>query len=306
LVTGLLTILTVPVIYWRIDDDVRSARFLTALERCQALERLRANQTGAGARKFKWGHVAEMFLDLKCYLFGFMAFAVSLGAAFSGLFGPLLLSGFGFDKYKATLLNIPFGTLQTTVIFVVAWTAARTRWKSLPLLALLVLILTGFVLLYALPRGPAYTPGLLVGYYLLASLAGCIKLIVAWILANTAGQTKKSAVLALYNAASSVGAIVGPLLFSSADAPEYHPGLRSTVGVFAAFLAVVVLQVVYLVLLNKRQTRRRVAHGKAARIHDHSMEDQYVDMRAQNAETIGGLAFADLTDCQNDEFVYVY
>jgi predicted MFS family arabinose efflux permease len=306
LVTGLLTVVTAPFIYWRLDDEIASARFLSAEERRQALERLRANQTGAGTRDLKWNQVVEMFLDLKCYFFAAMTLAIILGAQVSFTFGPLILKSFGFDKYTTTLLNIPFGALQCTIMLTAAWATVRMRWKSPALVGMLALILTGLVLLYALPRNHSYLPGLLTGYYLLAFNFGCINLIVSWILANTAGQTKKSTMMALFNAASATGAIVGPLLFDAADAPEYHSGLRSTMGVFAALFAIVLLQVGNLTLLNKLQVRRRVANGKPAHIHDHSMESKYVDMRLENEGTIGDRAFADLTDRENDEFVYVY
>jgi hypothetical protein len=41
-----------------------------------------------------------------------MTLATILGAQVSFTFGPLILSSFGFDKYRSTLLNIPFGALQ--------------------------------------------------------------------------------------------------------------------------------------------------------------------------------------------------
>lgn len=295
-----------PFIYWRLDDDIASARFLTPKERCQALERLRANQTGAGSRVLKWNQVIEMFLDIKCYLFAAMTLAIILGAQVSFTFGPLILSSFGFDRYRTTLLNIPFGALQYIVILTTAWVTARTRWKSPTLAVLLTIVLVGLVLLYTLPRDEAHLPGLLVGYYSLAFVFGCINLIVSWILANTAGQTKKSTMMAVFNAASATGAIVGPLLFDAADAPEYHAGLRDTMAVFAAMFVMLLLQIGNLVLLNRFQVRRRIANNKPAHIHDHSMEEKYVDIRAENGETIGGKAFADLTDRENDEFVYVY
>jgi predicted MFS family arabinose efflux permease len=247
-----------------------------------------------------------MFLDIKCYFFALMSLASCIGAQMAVTFGPLILRSFGFDKYRTTLLNIPFGALQCIVIFSAAWATARTRWKSFVLGFLLVFILTGLVLLYTMPRDNSHIPGLLVGYYLLAFTFGCFNLIVSWILANTAGQTKKSTMMAAFNAAAAVGAIVGPLLFDAADAPEYRAGIRSTLGVFAAMFAVVLLQVGNLMLLNKLQVRRRIANNKPAYIHDHSMEDKYVDIRTDNAGTIGDRAFADLTDRENDEFVYVY
>ena len=306
LVTGVLTIVTVPFIYWRLDNDISSARFLTAEERAQALERLRANQTGAGTRELNWSQVVEMFLDIKSYLFGAITFAIVLGAQMPATFGPLILKSFGFDKYMTTLLSIPFGAFQCFIILTAAWATARMRWKSPALLVMLVFVLAGLVLLYTLPRSHAYLPGLLVGYYFLAFNFSCINLTVSWILANTAGQTKKSTMMALFNAASGTGAIVGPLLFNAADAPEYRSGLRSTMGVFVALFVVVLLQVGNLILLNKSQVRWRIMNGKPGYIHDHSMEGKYVDMSKENTGTIGDQAFADLTDRQNDEFVYVY
>ncbi|KAK4231434.1 major facilitator superfamily domain-containing protein [Podospora fimiseda] len=306
LLTGTMTIITVPFIYWRLDNDVESARFLTPKERAQAHERLRANQTGAGSRNLRWSQVLEAFIDIKTYLFIGIALANNLGAQVTNTFGPLILSGFGFDRYKTTLLNIPFGVIQYIVILGTAWAAVKIRWKSVTLLFMLIPILTGLIMLYILPRNKSHTPALLVGYYFLAFIFGCNTLIVSWILANTGGQTKRATMMSLYNAASSIGNIVGPLLFNQVDAPAYLPGLRSTMGVFAAMVAIVILQTGNLFLLNKIQMRRRVQNGKPAHIYDHSMESEYVDLRADNVGGIGDRAFEDLTDRENDEFVYVY
>jgi hypothetical protein len=46
------------------------------------------------------------------------------------------------------------------------------------------------------------------------------------------GHTKKSLAISLCNAGSAVGNIVGPLLFSSNQAPEYHPGVAAVLGIF--------------------------------------------------------------------------
>ena len=296
--------MTVPFVYWKLDNDISSARFLNEFERAQALERLRANQTGVGSRDIKWKHVIEAALDVKTYLFIGLSLGSNLGAQVTNTFGPLILKNFGFDKYKTSLLNMPFGAIQYIVILVVAYAAVKFRWKSITLGIILMPIITGLAMLYALPRN--HTAPLLVGYYLLAFIFGCNTLIVSWILANTAGQTKKSAMVSLYNAAASAGNIIGPLLFSSNDAPAYRPGLRKTLGVFAMMICVTILQVVNLVFLNRLQEKRRVRNGKPAKIHDHSMEERYVSINADNDASIGNMAFADLTDRENDEFVYVY
>lgn len=160
------------------------------------------------------------------------------------------------------------------------------------------------------PAAPNEQAPLLVGYYLLAFLFGGNPLIVSWIVANTAGTTKKSTLMGLYNAGASAGNIIGPLLFVAKDAPAYHPGLRKVLAVFVTLVAIILIQLANLIFLNKLQSRKRVANGKPAKIHDHSMQDTYVDINADNetatGQRLGENAFLDLTDRKNDEFVYVY
>lgn len=271
-----------------------------------AIERLRANQSGADSREIRWNQVWEVFLDAKSYLYVIMSFGNNLGAQVVNTFGPLILDGLGFDKYTTSLLNIPFGAMQYIVIMAVAYAAVKFRWKSLTLGTIVVPIIIGLVILFVMPRTVNHTGILLLGYYLLSFIFGCNTIIVAWILANTAGQTKKSAMMSLYNAASSAGNIVGPQLFQSADAPKYVPGLRATLGVYIAIFWAVIIQVANLVMMNKLQQKRRVAHGKPAKIHDYSMDERYTEMNAGSGAQVGDFAFADLTDKQNDEFVYVY
>ncbi|KAK3502129.1 major facilitator superfamily domain-containing protein [Neurospora crassa] len=312
LFTGLMTVVTVPFVYWKLDNNVHSARFLTAEEKLKAIERLRANNNGTSdgeAHKFKWAQVGEVFLDIKTYLFIAMSLANNLGAQVVNTFGPLILSGLGFDNHKTTLLNIPFGAVQYVVILGVAWTSVKLRsGKGFALLIILLPILAGISMLYVLPRDKSHTAPLLVGYYFLAFIFGCNTLVVSWILANTAGSTKSSIMMSLFNAASSAGNIIGPLLFDTADAPAYTPGLKATLGVYSMMAAVVLLQLGNLVLLNKMQEKKRVANGKPAKLHDASMDKKFNAAGAAQAQEgdIGSRAFLDLTDRQNDEFIYVY
>jgi hypothetical protein len=67
----------------------------------------------------------------------------------------------------------------------------------------------------------------------------------------------------------------------------------------------IVAQVFVLFYLNKRKERERVANGKPAKIHDVSM-----DAKFDNAELVADArlqtANLDITDRENDLFVYVY
>lgn len=305
---GLLTVITAPIIYFFLDDDIPSARFLTEHEKLQALERLRANQTGTGSSEFKWDHVWEALLEPKSWLFIGMAVCINITAAVTNTFGPIIMGGFGFDKGITSLLNIPFGAVQLLVIFPSSWLAHRFRNKSIFLTAILVPVLAGAVMLYTLGREDSAP--LLAAYYLLAFVFGGNPLIVSWAISNIAGTTKKSVIMSLYNAGSSAGNIVGPLLFNAKDAPYYKPGLTKVMGTTVALMAVVALQVLNLWILNRMQEKKREANGKPRKIKDLSMQHTYENNQhheeEQGGQVLGEDAFMDKTDRKNDEFVYIY
>lgn len=303
---GLLTIVTSVVIYFILDSDVTSARFLTDHEKLQAIERLRANQTGTGSRKFKWPQALEALLEIKSWLFIGMALCLNVTAHVANTFGPIILASFGLEPSITSLLNIPFGAVQLFVIFPSSYLAHRFLVKSPFLAAVLLPVLAGATMLYVLDRG--YTPPLLAAYYMLAFLFGANPLLVSWMISNTAGTTKKSVLMALFNIGVSAGNITGPLLFTSADAPYYKPGLQKTMIITCVLIALVGLQVINIFVLNKWQQRKRVSNGKPAKLHDASMHHRYTSA-IQDDETgfqLGHNAFKDMTDLKNDEFVYIY
>lgn len=321
LFVGLVTVVSAPFVYWKLDNDIPSARFLSEEDKPKAIERLRANQTGTGSREFKWSHVLELALDPKTYLWVALSLLLNVGASVTNTFGPLIIGGFGYDKYITSLLNMPFGAMQFIVIIFASWAAQRFRNKSAILVCLTLPVIAGLAMMYTITHTPSHQGSLLAGYYLLAFLFGGNPLIVAWIVGNTAGTTKKSAVMSVYNAASSAGNIIGPLLFNANDAPQYRPGLKAVLGIFVALAACVVLQAANLISLNKLQERKRVKNGKPAKIKDRSMESEYHDAdeqlddssgtaendlesHAQRAR-FGDQAFLDVTDRKNDEFVYI-
>ncbi|KAL7912435.1 putative MFS transporter [Trichoderma velutinum] len=326
LFVGLVTIVSAPFIYWKLDNDIPSARFLTDQEKAQAIERLRANQTGTGSREFKWQHLLEAAVEPKTYLWIAMALLLNVGASVTNTFGPLILNGLVSDKYMTSLLNMPFGALQTIVILLASFLAQKARVKGVILMLFMIPVVAGLAVLYSVPRDDSAKAALLVGYYLLAFLFGGNPLIVTWIVGNTAGTTKKSSIMSVYNAASSAGNIIGPLLFNDKDAPAYKPGLRACLAIFVALVAVVAIQWANLIVLNKLQEKKRVRNGKKAKVVDHSMDSTYQTMderdtveeaviAQENAAgtveflgeaRLGEQAFLDLTDRQNDEFVYIY
>ena len=209
--------------WYLLDSDIPSARFLDEHQKAQAIERLRANQTGTGSNEFKWAQVLEMCYDPKSLLWLGMTLLLNIGAAVTNAFGPTLISNFGFDKYVTALLNLPFGFLQFICIIAASYAVQKWRYKSAVLAAFVVPVIAGLAILYAEGVSSHFNQGAaLAGYYLLAFLFGGNPLIVSWMVANTAGQTKKAAIMSLYNAGSAVGNIVGMSSYPTSS-PLLHP-----------------------------------------------------------------------------------
>ncbi|KAM0747359.1 putative MFS transporter [Meredithblackwellia eburnea MCA 4105] len=307
LMTGLLTVLTAPIIWLRLDNSVVSARYLNAEDRVKAVERLRANQTGIATSKFKIEQIKEFFLDAKSWLFFCQSLAVNVGASVITVMGPILLQGIaGFSSETSVLLNIPFGVLQFILIWLSSYVAWKSSKKSYILAGFIAPVVVGCAILYAVPRTVQNKGALLFGYYLLAFLFAANPLIISWISGNTAGQTKKSAMITLYNAGSATGNIVGPYLYKASDSPAYLPGIRATMGFFCACEALIGLTVLWLFYLNKRHERTRVAKGKPAKLEDTSMHHRYQSGAQNEGEVAGDQAFLDKTDLENEMFKFIY
>ncbi|SPN96482.1 probable MFS transporter [Cephalotrichum gorgonifer] len=309
---GLLTVVTAPFVYWKLDNDITEARFLTPEDRLKGVERLKTNKTGVEEHhEFKWSQVWETVLDPKTYLWIILAILPNLGSVLTSVFGPLIIKGFGFNSYQTLLLNMPFGAVQTIVILLGCFAANRMKLKGVILIAFMLPVVVGTGMLYGLGRKESDRPALLAAYYICGFLFAANPLIVVWAVGNTAGDTKKAVTLSLFQAGLSAGGLIGPLLFNADDAPEYLPGIRGVLGVFIAMVGCVIIQLGLLMFLNKQQAKRRVANGKSAVIVDKSM-DTKVTMGGKG-DSEGGMmdepssaADLDLTDRQNDEFVYIY
>lgn len=302
-----MTVVTAPFVYWKLDSDITTARFLTEHERLQGVERLRANQaTVEGPNEFKWTQVWEAFMDPKTWLWVILALLPNLGSSLPSLFGPLIVKGFGFDEYETLLLNMPFGAVQTIVILLGCWAAHNMRVKSIILFVFMLPVVAGTAMLYKLDRSESSQPALLAAYYIIAFLFSANPLLLSWMVGNTAGATKKSVTVSMYQAGLSAGNLIGPLLFSDDQAPEYRPGILGVLGVFIAMVACVVAQTALLFFMNKRQERKRVRNGKSAKIVDRSMQVGVTATDEKTGDEVAELPPPDVTDLQNDEFVYIY
>ncbi|GAQ11143.1 uncharacterized transporter C417.10 [Aspergillus lentulus] len=308
---GLITVVFSVVVLLYMPDSPIRAKFLNEEDKLIAIERLRMNQQGIETHHWNWDHVKETCLDLKSWVWFALMFSISIPSGGISTFGPLIIKAFGFDQFKTILFNIPFGAVQLVATMGGAWLATFIKMKG-PIVILLCLPpIAGCVMLLQIAHDAEHRGVLLAGYYILSVYPGITPMVYSWSAANTAGETKKKVTTGLLIVGQCVGNIIGPTLYTTAEAPLYRRGLLSNLAMFCVLVLLCIINLVYLWFLNKKHSQKRVSMGKNAAIIDHSMYavgDGPVDKEGvpiQQSATEDN-AFKDLTDWQNEDFVYMH
>ncbi|KAH8885353.1 MFS general substrate transporter [Thozetella sp. PMI_491] len=309
---GLLTVVYAIVVLILMPDSPMEAKYMTERERVVAVERIRANQMGVSSGEWRWDHVIETFLDLKTWCWFVAIVAISGGIS---TFGNLIVKSFGYSSFETILFNIPFGAIQFIVIIGTGWIATKIQRKGLVIAGTSVLPAVGAIIMLTVPREQKGV--LLFGYYLVSCLAAITPLIYAWQAQNTAGDTKKKCTSGMVFVGMCTGNVIGPLLYSTDQAPLYRPGLISNLIMFVVVGVLSALIPFYLMFLNRKHANKREELGKNAQIVDESMmnKDDIVGSKAVEIEEGGSRpqrtleednALRDMTDLENEDFIYVY
>ncbi|KAI5927300.1 major facilitator superfamily domain-containing protein [Camillea tinctor] len=296
-------------------DSPMEAKYLNEREQIIAVERLRANQMGVASRKWKWDHAKETFTDFKTLLWFLLVTAISIPSGGISSFGNLIIKDFGYTNFDAILFSMPTGVIQIIAIIGSAWLSTRYSRKGLIITGISVFPIIGTILMLTVPRNAGNKGVLLLGYYLVQILGAITPMVYAWSAQNTGGDTKKKTSSAMMFMGMCTGNIIGPLLYNTADAPLYRPGLIANLIMFV--LVGILGQVIpmYLMFLNKWHAKQREDLGKLANIVDESMmrkremQDSKAGALEQNEhstslEDDNGLQ--DLPDLKNEDFIYVY
>ncbi|EKV09138.1 hypothetical protein PDIG_56940 [Penicillium digitatum PHI26] len=172
-----------------------------------------------------------------------------------------------------------------------------------------VLPSAGAIMMLSVPRHKKEV--LLFGYYLVFTIT---PLIYAYQAQNTAGGTKKKCTPGIVFIGMCAGNAIGPLLYSTKDAPLYRTGLIVSLVMFVTVGIIAGLTPFYLLYLNMIHEKRRVELGKVGPVADMSMldKDQRKETKVLELEDIQKVSVGqenglqDMTDLKNEDIFYVY
>ncbi|KAJ6625090.1 major facilitator superfamily domain-containing protein [Mycena sp. CBHHK59/15] len=273
--------------FMAMPDSPMEAKWLTDVEKRDAIQRVAVNQTGIKNTHFKWQHMRELATDPQIWLLTSIILLFSMSSGVVSFYSTTLIRNFGFSALRSALLNMPSGAVSLVACLVIAYLAHkqanRTRWLTIS--ACLAAIGSG--LMSFLPK--SQKAGLLAGIYLVNIITVTLYLIFCLTTANVAGQTKRVVANALVAGSFSVGNIIGPQLFKPKDAPEYIPAkiVLLVTQLVAAALAVI-LQLYY-----GWQNKKKDAVEQRER-------------ESGEFKEVANMGWLNLTDKENKTFRYKY
>ncbi|KAL7807417.1 major facilitator superfamily domain-containing protein [Trichoderma gracile] len=273
---------------WWMPDSPMRAKCFTEEEKRLMVERVRDNQTGIQNREWKKSQFIEALKDPQIWGYCLVQLCTTLPTSGLGAFQGIIISGMGFTVLQTQLLAMVLGFYIIIVLLGSTWLVKRTNQN---LYIMTVFIIPSFIGTICLMTVPLDTKsqkiGLVVCYNITMSFWAAQTLALSMLSRNVAGQTKKSAAVALNFISWATGNAIGPQVFLSWDAPRYFIAFATHLGCYSLLVIVLLALRLYLSRENKRRDNLAASGVREAR-----------DERLVHA-------WEDLTDKENPNFRYV-
>ena len=172
LVLGLVSIIVGVLWVFFMPETPNKAKFLTHEEQVIAVQRVAYNMMGIKGYDWKYYQMWHAIKDPKTWLV--LAFVVFTQLPNGGLtsFGSLVISGFGFDKFKTLLIGLPSSVVSAGSMIV--WGSFSIKYGNLRTYGMIVpllLAIAGIAAVYATMDTGANKYGRVVAYWLINSYA---------------------------------------------------------------------------------------------------------------------------------------
>ncbi|KIV96769.1 hypothetical protein PV10_00590 [Exophiala mesophila] len=206
------------------------AKFLNERDKHIALARLQENRVKTSSVE---GHatvkeVLRMLLDWKLIVFSFQYFTAAATVYALAYFQPIILrQGMGYSYALAQLLSSPPYVFAVIMSLTSAWVSDRLRIRWPIICAQCAIAVVGLIIvLYGRLPGVRYF-GLFLAVY--GSQANGPQFL-AYGQNQTATLNKKGIVAAVMISVGAAGGVTGSTIFRAQDAPQYIPGMWTTIS----------------------------------------------------------------------------
>ncbi|KAE8155304.1 major facilitator superfamily domain-containing protein [Aspergillus avenaceus] len=292
LIFGLITVAWSILLWFYLPDSPANAHFLSPSEREFASLRPKKFQRTTQTKRWDRGQFIECLKDFKTWWFLLFSFITCVPNGGTTSFSTLIISGFGYDKYRTILMGLPAHAFQlTTVILAAVFTTNVRKSRLVAMILIFLMAIAGILMVKLLPEERKLPR--LAGFWLVTAIAPVFPLMLSLFASNTAGFTKKSTTVSFIFVGYCVGNLIGPQFFKSSEAPHYYTAYTTILICFAITIAMTMVLRVYLEIENKRRDKQQGVHIDPE-------ESREIDLHTDEA-----LEQVDETDLQNRGFRYV-
>lgn len=235
---GALTIVVGIWMWFFLAASPTDAQWLNDDEKRIALERCRENKTGTEVWKFNKSQLLEALCDPRLYLVFLFLFSTGLPNGGLSVFGPAIISAFGFTPEQSTLMSMAPGAATITGSLLALVVAQYTN-RTLAGIFSLALSCVGVTMMFTIPAEQAAAR---YGGYILtlqctsawsnakfrhadlgeSSVPISVLFVINFMTAGVGGSTKKVAFGVAYQLGYTAGNMVGPQTYRETDAPDYY------------------------------------------------------------------------------------
>ncbi|KAJ3752564.1 MFS general substrate transporter [Lentinula raphanica] len=292
IITGILSFMTAAAFWFLFPDSPTTAWFLTPEERVTAIQRVKVNQTGVGNKHFKKEQFYEALRDPKTWGFALFSGISNVTNSISAQ-APLITASFGFTYLQTSLLGIVSGLIEIVTIWTGVNICARIP-NSRAYIGVIYILpnIAGLLMVNLINWNDRIA--LLAGQYLNV-------LMLSWLNAVTAGQTKKITVNAIMLCAYCIGNAAGPFMWKQKYKPRNHVPWAVIGACYVSAITLLLLLRLYMSRENRK--RDKEPQDEAAET------DVYVKQETANGAVVKMVkvdkGFLDMTDIQNRSFRYV-
>ncbi|KAJ4498542.1 MFS general substrate transporter [Lentinula lateritia] len=303
IITGILSFITAAAFWFLFPDSPTTACFLTPEERVTAIQRVKVNQTGVGNKHFKKEQQVSLFYeairDPKTWGFALFSGISNVTNSISAQ-SPLITASFGFTYLQTSLLGIVGGLIEICTIWTGVNICARIPNSRAYIGAIYILPnIVGLLMVNLINWNDRIA--LLAGQYLNGLGTTSFVLMLSWLNAVTAGQTKKVTVNAIMLCAYCIGNAAGPFMWKQKYKPRNHVPWAVIGACYVSAITLLLLLRLYM----SRENRKRDAEPQ-----DEAADTNvYIKQESAEGDIVKMLkvdkGFLDMTDVQNRSFRYV-
>ncbi|KAJ5946677.1 MFS general substrate transporter [Penicillium verhagenii] len=260
IIQGLLTCIVAAIGWFVLIDfpdrmKTSSRKFLSDSEYEFIMRRIEKDRADVVLEPFNLKKYFAAGLDINIWAFGLIYFSSTTTAYAISYFLPTIYQeGMGFSQGASLCLFAPPYAAAGILMYATSWVGDRYHIRG-PILIFNVLITIIGLPLLGFTKGNASR---MVGAFL--TTMGCngnIPAAMAYQANNIRGQWTRAFASAIFVGLGASGGMTGSLVFRSQDAPEYHPGILTCLG-----LSCLIIVLVALLSIRFYRANRKVDKGE--------------------------------------------